>query len=51
MNLRCDHLDTAFLDARPIVLDVMDANALFRAAGAWDAAWDDLFHCWCGCPL
>lgn len=50
MNLNCDHFDTAFLDARPLVLDVMDTIALIRAR-EWDAAWDDLFDCWCGCPL
>lgn len=42
--------NTAFLDARPAVYEVMDDAALYLA-GAWDAAWDDLFHCWCGCPL
>lgn len=50
MNLHCDHLDTVFSGARPLVRDVMDADALFRA-GAWDATWADMLHCWCGCPL
>lgn len=42
-----------FVDARPFVHDVMDCVALFRADAwdAWDAAWDDLFNCWCGCQL
>lgn len=44
------HYNDAFLDARPFVCDVVDDAALF-AADAWDAAWDDLFDCWCGCPL
>lgn len=44
------HFNTAFLDARQAVYEVMDADALFMA-GAWDAAWDDLFDCWCGCSL
>lgn len=39
-------LDTAFFCARPFVRDVMDEVALFAAD-----AWDDLFDCWCGCPL
>lgn len=39
-----------FLGARPCVHEVMDGVALFMAH-EWDAAWDDLFHCWCGCPL
>lgn len=61
VNLHCDHLDTAvnlddhldtaFLDARPLVRDVVDADALFWVAGAWDATWADMLHCWCGCPL
>lgn len=50
MRVHCYHLDTAFLYARLFVEDVMDVGALFRA-GAWDSAWDDLFDCWCGCPL
>lgn len=45
-----DHLDIDFLRARPLVLGVMDGVAL-AGAGAWDAAWEDLFDCWCGCPL
>lgn len=44
------HFNDDFLDARPAVREVMDGAALFRAH-AWDAAWVDLFHCWCGCPL
>lgn len=44
------HYNEAFLAARPFVDNVLDGAALFKA-GAWDAAWDDLFHCWCGCPL
>lgn len=43
-----------FRDARPFVHDVMDCIALFRADSwedSWDAAWYDLFDCWCGCPL
>lgn len=39
-----------FAVARPYVHEVMDEVALF-VADEWDAAWDDLFHCWCGCPL
>lgn len=50
VNLHCDHLDTAFLDARPLVDEVMDFDALVRAH-TWDAAWADMLHCWCGCPL
>lgn len=44
------HFNEDFLDARPFVHDVMDDDALFMA-GVWDAAWDDLFDCWCGCTL
>lgn len=44
------HYNEAFLYARPYVCDVMDDDAL-RREGTWDAAWDDLFDCWCGCPL
>lgn len=44
------HYNDDFVAARPLVSDVMDAVALLTA-GAWDAAWDDLFDCWCGCPL
>lgn len=44
------HYNEAFLDARPFMHDSMDGVALFMA-DAWDAAWDDLFDCWCGCPL
>lgn len=44
------HYNDDFLYARPFVEDVMDVGALFRA-GAWDAAWDDLFDCWCGGAL
>lgn len=44
------HYNEAFLAARPFVRDVVDDAALFSAY-AWDAAWDDLFDCWCGCPL
>lgn len=50
MNIYVDQFNYTFLNARPYVCDVMDDAALF-AANAWDAAWDDLFHCWCGCPL
>ena len=50
MNLHCDHLDTAFLDARPLVREVMDHAALVMAH-EWDAAWADMLHCWCGMPL
>lgn len=50
VKVHCDHLDTAFLDARPLVRDVLDFAALVRAH-TWDDAWDDLFDCWCGCPL
>lgn len=42
--------NTDFLGARPLVWEVMDDAPLF-AADAWDAVWEDLFHCWCGCPL
>ena len=44
------HYNEAFLDARPLVRDVMGDDILYMEH-AWDAAWDDLFHCWCGCPL
>lgn len=44
------HFNDDFLAARPFVDEVIDGNALFMA-DAWDAAWDDLFDCWCGCPL
>lgn len=47
MNLHCYHLDTAFFAARPLVYEVMDEDAL-SIANAWDSAWKDLFHCWCG---
>ena len=50
VNLHCDHLDTAFLDARPLVLDVMGDDTLYMEH-EWDAAWADMLHCWCGCPL
>lgn len=50
VKVHCDHLDTAFLDARPLVDEVMDFDALVRA-GTWDATWADMLHCWCGCPL
>lgn len=50
VRVHCDQLNEDFLEARPLVSDVMGANAL-RAAGAWDAAWTDMLHCWCGCPL
>lgn len=46
----CGHFNEDFLGARPLVLDVMDADALVRAH-TWDAAWADMLHCWCGCPL
>ena len=39
-----------FLGARPYVDEVMDYAAL-AMADAWDAAWADMLHCWCGCPL
>lgn len=44
------HYNEAFLNARPLVRDVMGDDPLF-IEHVWDAAWDDLFHCWCGCPL
>lgn len=44
------HLDTAFLDARPLVRDVMGVDMLFMGR-AWDVALADMLHCWCGCPL
>lgn len=44
------HFNEDFLDARPFVHDVMGDDALFMA-GVWDAAWADMLHCWCGCPL
>lgn len=44
------HFNDDFVDARPYVHEVMDAGALFTVP-AWDAAWDDLFDCWCGCSL
>lgn len=50
MNSHCYHLDTAFLDARQFVLDVMGDDILYMGH-AWDAAWADMLHCWCGCPL
>lgn len=50
VKVHCDHLDTAFLDARPLVRDVMDFDALVRAH-TWDDTWADMLHCWCGCPL
>lgn len=50
VKVHYDHLDFDFLRARPLVLGVMDDVALDRA-DAWAAAWDDLFDCWCGCPL
>lgn len=45
------HFNDTFLAARPYVHDVVGGLALFDNAGAWEAAWDDLFHCWCGCPM
>lgn len=50
MKVHYDHLDTAFLVARPYMDEVMDYDALFMAH-AWCAAWDDMLHVWCGCPL
>lgn len=50
VNLHCDHLDTAFLGARPLVRDVLGDDILY-AGDAWDAAWADMLDCWCGCPL
>lgn len=50
VNLHLDHLDTAFLDARPLVRDVMGVGMLFMGP-AFDEAWADMLHCWCGCPL
>ena len=44
------HYNEAFLDARQFVLDVMGDDILYMGH-EWDAAWDDLFDCWCGCPL
>lgn len=54
MRVACVYYNTDFLAARPLVWEVMgevmDYVALF-AADEWDAAWEDLVHCWCGCPL
>lgn len=50
MKVHYDHLNLDFLDARPFVCDVMGDDLLFIVP-AWYAAWDDMFHCWCGCPL
>lgn len=50
MKVHRDHLDTAFLDARPLVRDVMGVDMLFMGH-AFDVAWADMLHCWCGCPL
>ena len=50
MNLHCDHLDTTFLAARPLVRDVMGDDMLYMEH-VWDVAWADMLHCWCGCPL
>lgn len=44
------HYNEAFLAARTFLRDIVDDVGLFMA-GEWDAAWDDLFDCWCGCPL
>lgn len=48
------HYNWGFVDARPTMDEVLDDIALFRADAwedSWDAAWNDLFDCWCGCPL
>lgn len=50
MIVYCDHLDTAFLEARPYVDEVMDSDALWMTH-AWEDAWADMLHVWCGCPL
>lgn len=50
VKVHLDRLDNAFLDARPLVDTVLDFDAL-TMAGTWDAAWADMLHCWCGCPL
>lgn len=50
MSVLSEHFNDDFLGARPCVHEVMDGVALF-VVHEWDAAWDDLFHCWCGCPL
>ena len=50
MSVLSEHFNGDFAGARPYVREVMDEDALFMA-DAWDAAWDDLFQCWCGCPL
>lgn len=50
VSVLSEHFNGDFLDARPQVHEVMDGVALF-VVHEWDAAWDDLFHCWCGCPL
>lgn len=50
MNVHYDHFNSYFLDARQFVCDVLGYDMLFMGH-AWDAAWDDMLHCWCGCPL
>ena len=50
VKVHLDYLDTAFLEARPLVRDVMGVEMLFMGQ-AFDVAWADMLHCWCGCPL
>lgn len=50
MNVHYAEFNSAFLDARPYVCDVLGYDMLFMEH-AWDAAWDDMLHVWCGCPL
>lgn len=50
MNVYYNQFNSAFLDARPYVCAVLGYDMLLMEH-AWDAAWDDMLHVWCGCPL